>query len=321
MSAPIRILLAGEGAIAGIHLQALQGLAGAEVVCVAGGVAADTAAFAAQWGIAAHSTDYAACLARADIDAVILASPSALHAAQASAAIAAGKHVLAEIPMSLNLADAERLCAEAAASDRVCMVAHTRRFGPPHVEIKRRLQAGEFHLQHLVAETWFLRRDNRNMFGRPRSWTDCLLWHHACHSVDLFAWLLGDAELEVWGSAGPRHPELGIPMDMNIGLRARSGALATLALSFNNRGPFGGHYRYIGEEATLHAYRDELKDHDGILQAVPAGTGFAAQDGEFLAAIRERRPPEAAFAACLPTMRLLDRLDRAMGLSARPGRP
>ncbi|MCY1434785.1 4-carboxy-2-hydroxymuconate-6-semialdehyde dehydrogenase [compost metagenome] len=215
--------------------------------------------------------------------------------------------------MSLNLADAERLGAEAVASDRVCMVAHTRRFSAPHVEMKRRIAAGEFHLQHLVAETYFLRRDNRNMFGKPRSWTDCLLWHHACHSVDLFAWLLDDAELEVWGSAGPRHPELGIPMDMNIGLRARSGAMASLVLSFNNRGPIGGHYRYIGEEATLLAYRDELKDHEGVLQSVPAGSSFARQDAELLAAIREGRTPESSFAACLPTMRLLDKLDRAMG--------
>lgn len=314
---PIRILLAGEGAIAGIHMAALKELPGAEVVCVAGGVAADTAAFAAQWGIPAHSLDYAACLARDDIDAVILASPSPLHAAQASAAIAAGKHVLVEIPMSLSLADAERLAAEAAITDKVCMVAHTRRFSAPHVEIKRRIAAGEFHLQHLVAETWFLRRDNRNMFGQPRSWTDCLLWHHACHSVDLFAWLLDDFELEVWGSAGPRHPELGIPMDMNIGLRARSGAMASLVLSFNARGPLGGHYRYIGEEATLHAYRDELKDHEGVVQPVPEGSSFARQDAEFLAAIRDRRTPESSFAACLPSMRLLDRIDRAMGLSPR----
>lgn len=314
---PTRILIAGEGAIAGIHLQALREIGGAEVVCVAGGVAADTAAFAAQWGIPAHSQDFAACLTRDDIDAVILASPSPLHAEQASAAIAAGKHVLAEIPMSLDLADAERLGAEAAASDRVCMVAHTRRFSPPHVEIKRRIAAGEFHLQHLVAETWFLRRDNRNMFGKPRSWTDCLLWHHACHSVDLFAWLLDDFELEVWGSAGPRHPELGIPMDMTLGLRSRSGVLASLVLSFNSRGPLGGHYRYIGEEATLHAYRDELKDHEGLLQSVPSGSGFARQDAEFLAAIREGRSPEASFASCLPSMRLLDRLDRAIGLTPR----
>jgi len=312
---PIRLLLAGEGAIAALHMQALQTLEGAEVVCLAGGVAADSAAFAERWGIRGHSPDFAACLARDDIDAVILATPSPLHAGQAAQAIAAGKHVLAEIPMSLDLADAERLCVQAAATDRVCMVAHTRRFAPPHAELKRRIRAGEFHLQHLVAETYFLRRDNRNMFGQPRSWTDCLLWHHACHSVDLFAWLLDDAELEVWGSAGPRHPELGIPMDMNIGMRSRRGAMASLVLSFNNRGPFGGFYRYIGAEATLHAYRDELKDHEGVVQPVPAGTGFARQDGEFLAAIRERRAPESSFAACLPTMRLLDRLDRLMGLT------
>ncbi|MHB0777502.1 Gfo/Idh/MocA family oxidoreductase [Halomonas sp. WWR20] len=307
----LRILMVGEGAIAGIHMQALRTLENVEVACVAGGVEADAREFARQWEIAETSLDYAACLAREDIDAVILASPSPLHARQAEQAIVAGKHVLAEIPMSLNLEDAERLTALAEGSDRVCMVAHTRRFNAPHRELKRRLQTGEFHLQHLVAETYFLRRENLNMHGKPRSWTDHLLWHHACHTVDLFAWLLDDFDLDVWGAAGPRHPELDIAMDMNIGLRSRSGVLATLALSFNNRGPFGGFYRYIGEEATLHAFRDELRDHENVPITLQ-GQGFVQQDSEFIAAIRQGRSPEASFGGCLPTMRLLDRLERMM---------
>lgn len=308
---PIRILLAGEGAIASIHMQALQELADAEVVALAGGVADDCAAFARQWGIADHSLDFASSVQRPDIDAVILASPSPLHAEQAALAIAAGKHVLAEIPMSLNLADAETLCARASVSDLVCMVAHTRRFSPAHHELKRQIRSGEFRLQHLVSETYFFRRDNRNMLGKPRSWTDHLLWHHACHSIDLFAWLLDEQEFELWGSAGPLHPELGIAMDMNIGMRSPRGVMATMLLSFNNRGPFGGFYRYIGEEATYQVFRDELKNHEGDVLSL-CGSAFARQDREFIAAIRERRTPEASFADCLPAMRLLDRLERLM---------
>lgn len=311
MTATIRILLAGEGAIAGTHAKVLSEMDGVEIVCLAGGVEADARAFADQWGIPEVSLDYADRITRDDIDAVILATPSHQHADQAEQAIAADKHVLAEIPMSLTLAAAERITAYAEASDRVCMVAHTRRFNPPHREIKRRLQTGEFHLQHLIGQTVFFRRDNRNMHGQPRSWTDNLLWHHACHSVDLFAWLLDDFKLDVWGAAGPCHPELGIAMDMNIGLRDRDGTLATLALSFNNRGPFGGFYRYIGEENTFKAYRDALTDHEDTPIALP-GSGFEAQDAEFIAAIRETRRPEASFSGCLPTMRLLDRLEALM---------
>ncbi|WP_419307505.1 Gfo/Idh/MocA family oxidoreductase [Chromohalobacter israelensis] len=311
MKSPVRILMVGEGAIAAIHMQALGHVPAARVVAVAGGDEHNTRRFAETWGIERVFTDYAHALEASGVDAVILATPSPLHARQAEQAIDAGKHVLCEIPMSLNLADAERMTARAREASTVAMVAHTRRFNAPHREMKRRLRAGEFHLQHLVSETYFLRRENLNMQGEPRGWTDHLLWHHACHSVDLFAWLLDDDELSGWGSQGPLHSKLGIAMDMNIGLRATDGTLATLALSFNNHGPFGGFYRYIGEENTLLAYRDELKDHEG--NVVPLSTpGFHAQDAEFVTAIIEERAPEASFSSCLPTMRILDKLSHHM---------
>lgn len=308
---PLRLLLAGEGGIAGVHMRALDEVPGVEVACLVGGEDADARAFAGEWEIPEVSLDLDAALAREDLDAVILATPSHLHAEQAERVIAAGKHLLCEIPMALSLADAERITARAEASGKVCMVAHTRRFNAPHRELKRRLVAGEFHLQHLVSETYFFRRENLNMQGQPRRWVDNLLWHHACHSIDLFAWLLDDVELEVCGSQGPDHPELGIPMDMSIGLRSRRGVLATLALSFNNRGPFGGFYRYIGEEDTFRAFRDELEDHRGEAIVLP-GNGFTDQDREFIDAILEDREPEASFGRCLPAMRLLDRLQRCV---------
>ncbi|MCT8515630.1 Gfo/Idh/MocA family oxidoreductase [Chromohalobacter sp. TMW 2.2271] len=312
MTSPVRILMVGEGAIAGIHMHALASIPEVHVVAVAGGDEQNTRRFADTWGIERVFTDYAHALSASGVDAVILATPSPLHADQAEQAIDAGKHVLCEIPMSLNLADAERMTARAREANTVAMVAHTRRFNAPHREMKRRIRTGEFHLQHLVSETYFLRRENLNMQGEPRGWTDHLLWHHACHSVDLFAWLLDDFDLKVWGGRGPVHPELGIAMDMNIGLKSRNETLATLTLSFNNHGPFGGFYRYIGEENTLMAYRDELKDYQGEVLALE-GAGFQEQDAEFIAAIRECRTPEAAFSHCLPTMRLLETLEKLMG--------
>jgi 2-hydroxy-4-carboxymuconate semialdehyde hemiacetal dehydrogenase len=193
------------------------------------------------------------------------------------------------------------------------MVAHTRRFNAPHREMRRRMARGDFHLQHLVSETYFFRRENTNARGELRSWVDSLLWHHACHSVDLLCWLLDDPELDAWGQQGPLHPALGIPMDMTIALRSRrhGGALGTLALSFNNRGPCGGFYRYIGEEGTYRAFRDELQDDRGAPVAL-SGSGIENQDREFVAAILERRIPEASAAACLPAMRLLDKIERCV---------
>jgi 2-hydroxy-4-carboxymuconate semialdehyde hemiacetal dehydrogenase len=192
------------------------------------------------------------------------------------------------------------------------MVTHTRRFSSPHREIRRRIQDGTFHLHHMVVETYFFRRTNLNMHGQPRSWVDNLLWHHACHSVDIAAWVTGDQNWDVWGQKGPDHPELGIPMDLTVAMKSKKGPLFTMAMSFNNKGPFGGFYRYIGEEETYKVYRDTMTDSEGKdvpLDGVPA---FDRQDVEFVSAIRERRQPESNAASCVPTMALLDRIEKAM---------
>ncbi|EKF20870.1 Gfo/Idh/MocA family oxidoreductase [Nitratireductor pacificus] len=305
----VRIAIVGEGAIADTHMQSLSRIAGAEVVALVHGEAMAGAAFAEKWNIAATSPHLDAVLERDDIDAVIVASPSALHPEHATRALDAGKHVLAEIPIGLDLAACEALAAFAGARPRqVAMAAHTRRFSPAHRHLKARIDNGSFALQHLVAETFFFRRTNLNMHGEPRSWVDNLLWHHACHTIDLFIWLTGDPEPRAFGQAGPLHPELGIPMDMSIALKAAGGPLLSLALSFNNRGPFGGFYRYIGDSGTFHVFRDALEDHERQPIRLP-GAAFLDQDQAFIDAINGARPAQSTIGDVLPAMRAIHRID------------
>lgn len=307
----MKICLAGEGAMGVNHMKALKGIEGVEVASLSGGVAEDSQAFVKEWEIPHWSLDLGECLDQPGIDAVFLTTPSHLHPEQTELALSKGKHVLVEIPMSLNLADAQRMESLAEKSGKVCMVAHTRRFAPPHSELRHRVREGTFHLHHMVVETSFFRRTNLNMFGKPRTWVDNLLWHHACHSVDLAYWILDDPDLEVWGQKGPNHPELGIPMDMTIGMRSRKGQMISMALSFNNKGPFGGFYRYIGEEDTYKVFRETMTDSEG--NEVPlAGVAFELQDQEFISAIREGRQPESSAASCVPAMALLDRIEKSM---------
>jgi 2-hydroxy-4-carboxymuconate semialdehyde hemiacetal dehydrogenase len=318
----MRIVVAGEGAIAGKHLTALGRIDDAEVVGLVGGDPGDTEAFAAEHGIAWHSLDLDAALVRPDVDAVILTTPTPLHARQTIAALEAGKHVLVEIPMADNLADAEAVVAAQERTGLTAMVCHTRRFNPGHQWIHQRIAAGELALQHLVVETFFFRRTNTNALGKPRSWTDHLLWHHACHTVDLFQHQTGAAAASVWAAEGPVHAELGIALDMAIGLQAPSGALCTLALSFNNDGPLGTSFRYIGDTGTYVARYDDLVDGydkavdlSGVPAVVAAGgslDGIELQDREFLAAVAEGRSPQASVASCLPAMQTLDRIERAL---------
>jgi 2-hydroxy-4-carboxymuconate semialdehyde hemiacetal dehydrogenase len=312
----MKVLLAGEGAIARKHAAAIDRIDGVEIVSLAGGEAEGTERFAAEHGIGHWSLDLDACLAQPDIEAVILATPTPLHADQAIRSLRAGKHTLVEIPMAENLPDAAALVRTADETPRVAMVCHTRRFNPSHQWVHERISTGELELQHLVIETFFFRRENRNALGEPRSWTDHLLWHHACHTVDLFAYQSGEPPAEAWALQGPHHPELGIAMDMNVGLSTPSGALCTLALSFNNDGPLGTTFRYICDRGTYVARYDELADGYGEAIDVSgfgaSNDGIELQDREFFSAIADGREPNASVQQCLPAMETLDRLERVL---------
>jgi 2-hydroxy-4-carboxymuconate semialdehyde hemiacetal dehydrogenase len=316
---PLRVALAGVGAFGTKHLQAIARIDGAEVAALVGRDAAKTRAAAERFGVrAADSLDEV--LADASIDAVILCTPTPLHASQAIACLQAGKHVQVEIPLADSLQDAEAVLDWQQRSGRVAMCGHTRRFNPSHQWVQRRVAAGEFALQQLEVQTFFMRRSNINLQGEARSWTDHLLWHHAAHTVDLFAWQAASPVVQANALQGPRHPVLGIAMDMSIQLQAANGALCTLSLSFNSDGPQGSVFRYIGDSGTYVARYDALydgKDQEIDVSGVDvAQDGIELQDREFFAAIREGRAPRANVADVLPCYRVLHALE--MQLNARP---
>lgn len=318
----MRVVLAGEGAIARKHAAALARIDGIEIASIAGGQAADTEAFAAELGVAHWSLDLAESLAQDGVEAAILTTPTQLHANQAIQVLDAGKHVLVEIPMSDSLADAQELVAAQERTGRTAMVCHTRRFNPSHQWINQRIASGELTLQHLVVDTFFFRRENKNALGKPRTWTDHLLWHHSCHTVDLFQHQTGVPTVAAWAQQGPTHPELGISMDMSIGLRSEADQLCTLSLSFNNDGPLGTFFRYICDNGTYIARYDELIDGKGDavdLSGVVTGPqgqdltdGIEIQNREFFAAIAEGREPNASVQQCLPVMATIDQMERGL---------
>jgi len=316
VSVAVKICIAGEGAIARRHLDGLARIDGVEVVSLVGGQAGDTEALAAERGIPHWSLDLDEGLGQPGVEAAVLTTPTQLHASQASQVMRAGKHVLVEIPMADNLPDAEALVRTQAETGLTAMVCHTRRFNPSHQWIHRRIRAGELELQHLVVETFFFRRENRNALGQPRTWTDHLLWHHACHTVDLFQYQTGEVSDGAWAQQGPIHGELGIAMDMTVALHAPSGALCTLALSFNNDGPLGTFFRYICDNGTYIARYDDLVDGReepiDVSQVDVSMDGIELQDREFFAAIAEGREPNASVAQCLPAMETLHRLEKSL---------
>lgn len=310
----MKIALAGAGAFGEKHLDALARIDGVEVVSLVGRTLEATQKVAEKYGIGHATTELDDALAVPGLDAVILATPTQLHASQALACLNAGKHVQVEIPLADSLADAEAVAARAAETGLVAMVGHTRRFNPSHQYIHNRIQAGELAIQQMDVQTYFFRRTNINAKGEPRSWTDHLLWHHACHTVDLFQYQTGELPNVAHAVQGPMHDKLGIAMDMAIHLKVPSGALLTLSLSFNNDGPIGSFFRYICDNATYQAYYDDLADGKNnpidLSKVDVSMDGIELEDREFIAAIREKREPNSSLEQVLPCMHVLGKLEK-----------
>jgi len=313
----MRICVAGAYGAFGIkHLDALANIDEVEVTSVMGPTKAKIEAFAAERGIGHAADNLADCLAREDVDAVILATPTQVHAEQAIQCMEAGKHVLVEIPMADSLADSQAVVDKQRETGLVAMAGQVRRFNPSHQWIHNKVAAGELKIQQMDVQTYFFRRTNTNAKGEPRSWTDHLLWHHACHTVDLFQYQTGETASEAFGLQGPLHPDLGIAMDMAIGMKTPSGAICTLSLSFNNDGPFGTFFRYICDNGTYLARYDDLYDGNDnpidLSGVAVSNNGIELIDREFVAAIKEGREPNASVAQTLPAMQTLDRIERGL---------
>ncbi|WP_009870950.1 Gfo/Idh/MocA family oxidoreductase [Paramagnetospirillum magnetotacticum] len=316
MSKPVNIALIGAGAFGVKHLDALKVIDGVQVVSLVSRAEDKPEEIAAKYGIAHVAHDLAESLALAQVDAVILTTPTQLHASQAMACLKAGKHVMVEIPMADNLADAESLVMLQQQTGKVAMCGHTRRFNPSHQWVHNKVTSGAFAIQQMDVQTYFFRRTNINALGQPRCWTDHLLWHHAAHTVDLFAYQAGGEIVAANILQGPIHPELGIAMDMSIQLKSSTGAICTLSLSFNNEGPLGTFFRYIGDTGTYIARYDDLFDGKDqpidVTKVDVSMNGIELQDREFLAAIREGREPNASVAKVLPCYRTLHRLEQQL---------
>ncbi|KLE34098.1 Gfo/Idh/MocA family oxidoreductase [Aurantiacibacter luteus] len=309
----MKIALAGGGAFGEKHLDGLKNIDGVEVTALVGRQQEPTQAMADKYGIGFATTDYEAMLERDDVDAVILCTPTQMHADQAIKAMDAGKHVEVEIPLADSLADAEAVLAKSQETGLVCMAGHTRRFNPSHQWVKQQIDAGNLNILAMDVETYFFRRENKNAKGEPRSWTDHLLWHHSAHTIDIFQYMTGAKVVKANILQGPKHPQLGIAMDQSIQMKTDKGQILTLSLSFNNEGPFGTFFRYIGDTGTYLARYDDLfngKDEPIDLSGmdVPSTNGIELQDREFIAAIREGREPNSSVADTIECYRTIGAL-------------
>jgi len=316
MSQTIKVALAGAGAFGIKHLDGIKNIDGVEVVSLVGRELDKTKEVADKYGIQHVTTNLADSLALTEVDAVILCTPTQMHASQSIACLKAGKHVQVEIPLADSWKDADEVVRLSKESGKVAMCGHTRRFNPSHQWVHHKIKAGEFNIQQMDVQTYFFRRTNMNALGQARSWTDHLLWHHAAHTVDLFAYQAGSPIVKANAVQGPIHPNLGIAMDMSIQLQAANGAICTLSLSFNNDGPLGTYFRYIGDTGTYLARYDDLftgeEEKIDVSNVAVSMNGIELQDREFFAAIKEGREPNSSVSQVLPCYKVLHDLEQQL---------
>ena len=316
MSQTIKVALAGAGAFGIKHLDGIKNIDGVEVVSLIGREYNKTKEVADKYGIGHVTTDLSDSLAIPEVDAVILCTPTQMHASQSIACLKAGKHVQVEIPLADSWKDAEEVVRLAKESGKVAMCGHTRRFNPSHQWVNHKIKAGEYNIQQMDVQTYFFRRTNMNALGQARSWTDHLLWHHAAHTLDLFAYQAGSPIVKANAVQGPIHPTLGIAMDMSIQLQAANGAICTLSLSFNNDGPLGTYFRYIGDTGTYLARYDDLytgkEEQIDVSKVAVSMNGIELQDREFFAAIKEGREPNSGVSQVLPCYKVLHTLEQQL---------
>ena len=315
----MKIGVAGQGAFGVKHLEAIQNIPGIEVITLTGGNQTATEEVAKRFKIPHFTGDLGESLKQPGLEAMILATPTQMHAKQGVQCMRAGKHVQIEIPIADSLADSETLVKVQKETGVVCMGGHTRRFNPSHQYVHNKVKKGELKVQQMNVQTYFFRRTNMNAAGKPRSWTDHLLWHHACHTVDLFQYQTGELVSDCYAVQGPIHPELKIAMDVGIVMKVPSGAICTLSLSFNNKGPIGTFFRYICDNGTYQAYYDDLVDGDqnkiDLSNVAVSMNGIELQDREFFSAIQGKREPNASVQQCFTAMQVLDRLEQILNSS------
>lgn len=300
----MKFCLVGYGAIAEKHMEAFRGIPEAYPAWLVGRREQPTAEFAARWGFERRTLELEDALSDPSLDAVVITSPNDLHAGQTERSLQAGKHVLCEIPLALSLEDAERVTRLSRSQDRRLMVAHTMRSFPAIRTLRERVESGALHIEHFVGQFTMVRRRNVTADGKPRSWTDNLLWHHGAHMVDAILWITRNTTADVFCRFGPEHPTQGV-MNLSLSMGLPGGQIATVAQSYGSL-EFRWRLDVFAEEATLVFDLGELRDSDGSI-IVPRRSivDLHDQNREFVEAVRDGRDPAIAGEDVLPTMRIL----------------
>jgi predicted dehydrogenase len=312
----IRFAIAGAGMVARYHATAIERTAGARLVAVSRSDPARAEESAAQFGVPCL-TDYSELLARMDVDAVCICTPSGLHAEQTIAAARAGKHVLVEKPIALTLADADAMIAACDQAGVRLGLALQRRTEPEFQLLHAAITAGELGRPVLgsVSVPYLRPQSYYDSAGWRGTWAldgGGVLMNQGIHLVDLLIWLIGDVAEVQAAAATLAHP-IEVEDCVTATLRFANGALGSVvattaaAPGFPHRveiyGDRGGAQiegeQVVRWESEAHAPKTVARASGqqpvaAGAGASPAGIGAAGHTrllADFVAAIRDGRDP------------------------------
>jgi 2-hydroxy-4-carboxymuconate semialdehyde hemiacetal dehydrogenase len=322
----MNICMVGYGMMGVWHSEALVA-AGATLHTVVGRRIEAAEEFAKRFGYRKWTVSLEAALADPEIDIVIIGSPSEQHETQAIKSLEAGKHTLIEIPIALSLAGAERVIAAGKRSGKIFGVCHPMRYRHEREALRSRIAAGEEKIRHIAGRFFIKRLINIGATGYKRSWIDNILWHHFCHFVDLGMYLFDGAPIRrIQSQMGALHPATGIPMECTVLVETE--ADQTMLVHGSYHATFRLYDKLIVTDKETYLYDilgGTLKTEAGSAPIESEQKNCARVIDDFLAAVREGRPPVTHGPTVLPAMRVLqavqDEWDRRYGVQSIPGRP
>ena len=243
-------LIVGAGAISRQHAEAMRATPGARLAGVCDADADRARGFGEAWGVP-WSTDLWAALARPEVDAAAICTPSGLHAEQALAALRAGRHVLIEKPIALGLAEADEIVAAGSAADLVVSTVSQRRFEPVIQEIRRVLASGVLGpVAYVEGTTLDYRPQSYYASGAwrgTRALDGGALMNQGIHTVDLVRWLAGPI-VRVAGQTATVAKEMEAEDTASAAVTFASGALGSLVATTSA-------YPGVPHDLRIHAER------------------------------------------------------------------
>ena len=333
---PLRVGIAGLGRLGKRHAEQLaRHTPGARLVAACSPVAEELDWARDALGVPRLYADYAELLADPEIDAVVLVTPTTLHADQTSAALRAGKHVLVEKPLSLDVATCEAV--EAVAREypnQVAMVGFVRRFDPSYARAKAAIDAGQLGRPFLVRSQTCDQNDPAGFFVRFAPSSGGIFMDCSVHDIDLARWMLGNPKAVRAFASGTiaLHPGLADCGDVDNGLAIVEFEGGQRAMFYASRTLPHGHEtttEVIGTTGTVqigfgaHADRTEFRNAAGVQHtALPDffarfADAFRLEMEAFVAACRgEIAPPLTLSDATEAT-----RIGQAITESLRSGLP